>query len=146
MKKHAMLIIILMSICLLGYLLIKPRVLFVESATACVYCYEYYDDEDKICYESVELKKEDLEQVKSMLNGRIFTREIDYDSGFSLGYCLDFKFANGGSKKVLIQHGFIQCLKLDKSDCTLEFSAEQKNNFFEMLKQYHKHDRVILAG
>lgn len=123
-----------------------PHTIHLDQAVRCVYHYEYFNESDVICQDAVEIASEDVQKLAEFITGKTFREAVDLEKGFTEDYALDFLDENGEATKILLQYGRDGRVRLDKTIWDYVLDEESQKEFYSILEDYHRYDRVLLAG
>lgn len=122
------------------------KVLRLQNEPNVVYCYQYFDENDEIKGDSVELSKTDSIAIYKLLNNKIFMIAADELKGFTPKYSITFTYNSGENNMVLIRYGQNGLLRLPGTTYDHQLREKEKEEFFAILSKYQRYPRVLLAG
>lgn len=125
---------------------LNGRVLRLQNEPSVVYCYQYFDENDKLKSDSVELSKADSAAIHKLLDNKIFIAAADELKGFTTEFSITFTYDSGESNMVLIHYGRDGILRLPDSTYDYQLRGKDKEEFFAILNKYHRYPRVLIAG
>ena len=146
--KIVLVFVIIIMVILIG-LYVKaywPHKIHFDQVVGCVYHYEYFNEADAICQDTVEITFDDAQKLVGLITEKPFREAIDLEKGFTTDYALDFLNENGETIRILIQYGRHGRIRLDKTNWDYVLDEASQKEFYSILEGYHRHDGVLLAG
>lgn len=151
MKRILGIILIVFIIAVMAFLILViklywPHRVYLDKAIRCVYHYEYFDENDVVRQDVVEIASDDVQILADLITGKPFREAIDLEKGFTEDYALEFLNENGESVKILIQYGRDGRIRLDKSNWDYVLDGGPQSQLYSILEGYHRYAGVLLAG
>lgn len=140
-------IIIIMMILIVLYIkTFWSHKIHLDQIIGCVYRYEYFNEADIICRDTVEITSDDARKLAEFITEKPFREALDLEKGFTTDYALDFLNDDGKTIRILIQYGRHGRIRLDKTNWDYVLDKESQKEFYSILESYHRHGGVLLAG
>lgn len=118
----------------------------LEHSIGCYYRYQYFDDNDKLCKDTVELTTGDISELIKILDVNCYKWSFDREIGFTEHYCLEFVNNDGEIKRLQIKYGGPGVLRLNNHNYVYYLDYCDAEKFFSIIRRYHRFKNVLIGG
>jgi len=144
-------LIVLLSVVIMGSVFVIFNLLFTKcvemnGVDGCYYHYQYFDPDGNVCNDVVPLRYQDCKTIVEMLEGIRYCKAFDVERGFTEAYSLEFRQQNGEIITVLLQYGQHGLVRLNNTTFDCELDPNVSKQLYSILNEYHRFDRVLIAG